>query len=356
MVCEQRNEVEAYLSSLERLRALKKDRLINDVRAWRLLTANGRRAEAIDRARDFAVAPATGLETLQLTQAYLALGLREAAQRLLERFTVEFSFLDELWILYANLLIAAEQWDKLRQLALQIRLDESVRERLSDLSYFLEGRVELAQQRRSAASQAFSQIGVGPAPHPTLALAMAPHLARWGYGDKARSVLESVERFNNKDLAYWDALSALAFELKNSELLLKSTEKALALSPQSWVARNNHAAALVVNRHRPEKAIQHTLPLFIERPEVSAIRINHALALIQNHRHAEADPLLAGINPLGLTESERAFYNLGCLAVLVHQGRFKLAQAFLGELDDRYLFPLQQEVLGQLRETLAGAR
>lgn len=180
---------------------------------------------------------------------------------------------------------------------------------------------------------------------------MAPHLWRWGHREKALSLLKSVERFSEHNPVYWDTLATLAFELKDAELLLKSTAKALALNPADRVARNNYAAALLINRRQPEQAIQHTFALWSHRPDAVAFRINHALALIQNYRYEDADRLLAQIDPQRLSASERALYNFGCVEVLVRQGRLELARTFSREVEADHLFPEQGKHLQELRET-----
>jgi hypothetical protein len=65
-----------------------KDRLIDPVRPWRLIARVGRSGEAIQRAQAFSDPPTTGLETLQLAQASFALGLRDSATKLLNRFSL----------------------------------------------------------------------------------------------------------------------------------------------------------------------------------------------------------------------------------------------------------------------------
>jgi hypothetical protein len=347
-VCEQRNEVDQYMASLARLQEWRKARVPDHVRGWRLLTANGRRDQAIQLAKDFSDLPSTALETAQLAQALFQLNLREAAEKLLDRFVLEFSFLDGLWVLYGDLLIESERWDKLRQLALSMRLNTEVRERLSDYSYYLEGRVELAKGAFLAAQSAFDKIGAQTYRNPELALAIAQGLQRLGYGGAARPLLASLEPQSETNPAYWEALTATAFESKDAELLLRATTKALALNPKNWTLMNNFAAALLINRTNAEESIKHTFQLVQNFPNNLAMRINHGLALAQNHRYAEADAVLAGISPQALTESERTLYYLACVETLVHQKRIELARSCLREIDAAQLFPAQREALNQL--------
>lgn len=352
LVCERWNRLDEYLSVLERLREWKKDRLINHVRAWRLLASNGQRQEAIERATRFSETPTTALETLQLVQAYFALGLREAARKLLDQFTVEFSFIDGLWVLYGNLLIESEDWDRLRQLALSIRLNNDVREHLSDLSHYFEGRAELALSRTVAAGKAFQQIGLAAPDNPELALAIADGLQQVGHPQAAHTLLSRIESRSERNFAYWEQLAAVAFALKDADLLLRAAGKAVALNPESWTARNNYAAASITNRRDPGEAIKTTFRLITERPEIPAIRINHAQALIQNHRYGEADRVLAGIQPKALNDSERAVYQFACFETLVRLRRYDLARKFLEEIDPGQLFPTQREFLNRLAEEL----
>jgi len=285
-------------------------------------------------------------------QAYFALGLREAARKLLDQFTVEFSFIDGLWVLYGNLLIESEDWDRLRQLSLSIRLNNDVRERLSDLSHYFEGRAELALSRTVAAGKAFQQIGLSAPDNPDLALSIAEGLLQVGCPQVARRLLSRIELPSERNFAYWEQLTAIAFALKDADLLLRAASKAVALNPQNWTARNNYAAALITDRRDPGEAIKTTFRLIAERPEIPAIHINHAHALVQNHRYDEADRVLAGIQPKALNDSERAIYQFACFETLVRQRRYDLARKFLEEVDPGQLFPTQREFLSRLAEEL----
>jgi hypothetical protein len=347
-VCEQRNEVDHYMSALARLQEWGKARVTDHVRGWRLLAANGRKDEAIQLAREFSDLPSTAIETAQLAQALFQLNLREAAEKLLDRFVLEFSFLDGLWVLYGDLLIESGRWDKLRQFALSMRLNTEVRERLSDYSYYLEGRVELAKSAFLAAEAAFGKIGTQSYANPELGLAIAQGLQRLGYGRAARPLLAGLEPQSETNPGYWEAVTATAFEAKDPELLLRAATKALSLNPMNWKLMNNFAAASLINRTNAEESIKYTFQLIQHFPNNLAMRINHGLALAQNHRYAEADALLAAISPQSLTESERTLYYLACIETLVHQKRIELARSFLREIDVAQLFPAQKEALDRL--------
>jgi tetratricopeptide (TPR) repeat protein len=351
-VCEQRHQADEYWTTLGRLQEWGKDRLIDHVRGWRLLTAVDRQAEAVQRARDYPGAPVTGLETIQLVQSYYALGLRDSAKKLLDQFTIQFNFMDGLWVLYANLLIEAQEWDDLHRLALNIRLNQDVSERLGAYSYFLEGRVELAQHRSGNAARLFERLRNARIDNLELVLVMARSLRELGHAEIAGSLLLSVEKIGRPHSNYWESLMATAFVVKDSDLLLRAATEALALSPGSWTARNNYAAALVTNRTNPEESIRQTFQLLSQLPENLPVRLNHALALIQNHRYDEADRLLAAIPSSALDESERTLYNLACFETLLGQKRYDLARQFLPQIDARHLFSKQREHLLRLRERL----
>lgn len=354
-VCLQRNEVEPYLEALGRLQKQGQDRLLDHVRSWRLLHANRRQSEARDLAQAFAGAPATGLETVELARTFHELGMPTRAAKLLDESVLEFSFLDGLWILYANLLIETERWDELRKLALRIRLRPDVADRLRAYSYFLEGRVEIAQNRPGVAAQLFAQIPGCPTDNLELALNIANGLVQLGQPRIARALLETRDEAGRLHPGYWQSLVTVAFALKDETLLLRAATEAVSLSPTSWPVRNNYAAALVITQRSPGDAIKETFPLASQFPQMGSIRINHALALLQNHRAADADRLLAGLIPSALTESERAVYYFACFETLITQQRFALARQFSAEIDSDHLFPTQQEQLKHLRQILDGA-
>ncbi len=352
-VCERRLDADGYFATMQHLEDWKKTRLIDQIRGWQLLDRVGRRDEAVRRAKSFADSPITGVEAIELAQAYHGLGLREHATRLLDQSATEFGFLDGLWALYGNLLLITERWDELRLLALRIRLTPEVGDRLSGFSYYLEGRAELAQGRPGVADGLFARIAARPPENLEMALFVSRGLCESGLASIARDVMIPLEEAGRQNPSYWEMMVMVAYGMKDEALLSRAAAAAFALSPTSWPAQNNFAAALAITGRLPGEAVKETFQLFSRFPESPSIRINHALALLQNHRYAEADGLLAVLDASALKESERTVYSLACFATLMAQKRFDLARRFQSEIDPAFLFPTQTNQLNQLRLQLA---
>ncbi|MBM3881452.1 MAG: hypothetical protein FJ387_17295 [Verrucomicrobia bacterium] len=342
----------AYRELLDQLRTRRLDRIVDHLRYWRLLATVGRKADAAKLASEFPDMPGTAIETAWLAQAYFDLDQRERANRLLDRFTLGFGYFDWLWVMYGNLQLQARDWERVKQLANTIRRSDTMQQLLLAYSYYLEGRAELADGRPELAAVAFQKMTSKAMPSVELALQVSENLMTLGYLPAARQVLELVESLGKDVPTYWDRLTAIAYELKDGDLLMKTAFRAYKLQPKNLATLNNYAAALVLNRRSPEVAVRCTLELVRQLPERISVRIVHALALIQNGRHDEADVLLSTLSPAEMNEADRSVYFFACLETLVHQGRLELARAFDAGIDPALLWPRQQDRLQQLRLTL----
>jgi predicted Zn-dependent protease len=349
----ERRDVSSYLQTLKRLEEKSQDQLLEHITAWRLLLHHGRGVEAAQRASQLSTRPATVVETAHLSKALFELGLRSEAIKVLDQFTLEFSYFDGLWILYANLLQEAQQWDKLLQLALNVRLNGDLADRLGGFSYYLEGRAHLAQNRTDQATVAFTKMAAQKIKNVEVAVATAKAMIDLGRSDNALQILQHIETEAEKEPVYWELLVAVAFDLKEGGLLLKAASKCLDLNAHNWAARNNMAAALLINRQDPARSIKLTFELITQVPNSHSVRINHAQALVQNGRYIEAEALLKTVDEDRLSESERCYYNLAKLDALTHQGKTDQAKALFAKIKPQFLFPVQSQHLKSLASVLA---
>jgi mannose-6-phosphate isomerase len=350
------DDASRFGEALRRLQQARADSALDHVQYWRLLAASGQKREAAELARNYVYPPASSVEVVQLAEMDAALGLNEQALQLLERYAPQFSFSDQLWTLYANLLIQEKQWDELRAIASQIRHVETVRDQLEAFSFYLQARADFAQRRRELAESALEQAARRPFPNPALGMAVAAGSLKLGYPDTAKTILLKLETGQSTNLTYWQAAFDAALELKDGEWLLKSARHLYQAQPASPTQLNRYAAALLVNRQQTDEAVQLTRQLLTAYPRSVAAVINHSIALLLNQRTAEAQALLATVNAMALEGEEAHAYYLAQFELCLQQQELEAARQALAGVDKARLFPAQQRWLEQAQARLPPAR
>jgi Flp pilus assembly protein TadD len=84
---------------------------------------------------------------------------------------------------------------------------------------------------------------------------------------------------------YWFRLGLAAYQTDDIRLMLTANEKAYQISPEEPLIINNLAAALLMLREQPARAVELTLRRVARNPGDLAARINHILALVLNRIH-----------------------------------------------------------------------
>ncbi len=334
-----RRDADAYSEALERMDRWQAATLLEHVRYWQLLAATGNKTGAIALARAYPHPPASAAEAVGLIEAYVTLGLNDDALQFLERNATRFGNSPYIWIAHAELLIEQQHWEDLRVLALQIRRQDGVRDALGGYSYYLDGRAELA-------------LGGQPFESGTLGLATASSLLKLGYPLPARDILLPLENVLDGNTDYWQAVFASAFEIRDPLLLLKAATKSSELQPDNIVALNNYAAALLVNRARPQEAVKLTLVLISRLPDSPAAKFNHAVALLLNRRTDEADALLSRVNLKALTPREQASFHLARFEVSLNREEYDRSRELGERIEVKHLFPNQVKWLQEARRQL----
>jgi predicted Zn-dependent protease len=263
-----------------------------------------------------------------------------------------FAYAPETWVAYAKLLIDTKHWEELHPLALQIRKQEGVRDRLAGYTYYLEGRANFAQNNLAGAEAAFQKAGKFPFESPALGLATATSLNQMQFPAVAAEILGGLEKSLAHSTEYWNQVFTAAYKLKDAELMLKAAGKGFELQPQNLVYINNYAAALLVNRQRADETIQLTLQLVAASPNSTIARINHAMALIMNHRIDEAVSQIRGINVRQLTQQEASAFHLASFQIYLEQREFAKAWEARDRIDPRFLFPPQVKWIEQAQQQM----
>ncbi|MEK7686545.1 MAG: hypothetical protein AAB466_14105 [Verrucomicrobiota bacterium] len=348
----QLGDATGFGESLQRLEQWHADTLLDQVGYWRLLTAAGRKAEAIELAQAYPNVPASATETVRLAEIYVSLGLPDYAKQVLRRFASRFGHSPEVWMTYANIVIEARSWAELRAVATEIRRQDGVRDTLAGYSYYLEGRAELGEGRAPTAEIAFRKAGQHTYQIRSLGLIIAEDLTKLGYAAIARDILVPLEAHFKDSLEYWGAAFTTALELKDAPWVLKASTRTYELKPLDITYLNRYAAALLLNRTRPEEAVKLTLQLVSAYPNSLASVINHSMALLLNQRTREARTLLANINANRLTPAESASYYLALFEVFYNLHEYDQAWRMSDRIERQHLFPIQVKWLESLHKQM----
>src|SRR5262249_56343989 len=113
----------------------------------------------------------------------------------------------------------------------------------------------------------FSRIPSAGIDNKVLAFNTATALNQLGYPKPASELLKKFESsFTNRADFYYE-LTTAAYDSRQPDLLVAAATKAYELDPENLDYMNNYAAALLMTRSHPEKAIHLTLRLLEARPD-----------------------------------------------------------------------------------------
>jgi predicted Zn-dependent protease len=343
---------ENYAQALKQLEDWHEDTLKQHAIYWRLLNGTGRKSEALQLLQQYSQPPSSAVEVAELAQSYSDLGLRDQALQLLQRYTKDYAHAGIFWICYAGILTEAKRWEDLRNLAIQMRSEDALRDQLAALSYFLEGRAELGLGRTENAKAAFTRAVEREIPSPSFGLRTASQLLDFGFPELARTLLLRLENSFQHDFTFWVLLFRASDQLKDVDNLVKSASNAYLLNPNDRVLANNYAAALIITRQKPEEAIRLTLPLISDNPSSVHAVINHSAALLLNGRPKEAEALLNTIATNRLTASQWTLYNLDRFETCLTLHDYDCARSLSDTIDVQYLYPSQRRWLDDARRQL----
>ncbi len=355
--CAERLDPDGYERALDRLEGWKAATLLDHVGYWRLLARVGLRGEALRREMACPRSPSSANEVIHLANFYVEAAARARALDLFRRFLPLFAGDSGLWLQYAARLIEAEEWDELRHTAVRMRGRPKLRQDLTAYTYYLEGKAEMARQRPVTAAAAFQQMGGWTFEPVGLGLVAADDLLRFGYPELARAVLLPAQDHFRSQPGYWSMLFKVAVALKDEELMLSASERAVALRPRDAIVLNDRAATLLIRRERPGEAIQIAFQLWTDNPGSVVATINYAAALIFNGRLLEAETLLRSVPLRRLAGAPAALLRLDLFELYFGLGRYAQASAIYPQIELEHLYPTQVRRLEHARQAmLTGAR
>lgn len=340
-----RGDVTIYGEALARLTEAHEDAGVEHAVYWRLLASTGQKDKARQLAQEYVFPPRTSEDLVRLASAYTALELNDEALKLMKRYVMDFGLSQDVWILFTNLLIASKDWEDLRAAALEIRRYPILRSRLEGISHYYEGRADLASGRTAAAEAAFDRAATAGFLSASHAMTIAQNLLDIGFPRPARLILERIDAAVTDRNAFNGLRFKAAAKLRDEIMLLRVAKEMHDASPRDALAANRYAAALLIEGKHPEEAIAMTQMLFKSYPNSAAARLNHALALLQNQRPADADAVLAEVDLKQTTAEERNSYHVARFEYYRQLGRVEDARNEYRQVALEGLFPSERELL-----------
>ncbi len=343
-------DLEGIKQLLQQLGEWRADTAVDHVNYWDLLEAKGQRDAAIEMAKNYNYPPQAPSELIRLAEGYLQLGLEDLAKNALKLYANNFGQAEDIWRIYASILVKQKQWDELLALATQIRRQPMVQSPLSVFSYYLDGIAFHELNRTNDASTAFTRIGEYVFTNRTRTITYAEKALHLGYPEPAQLILRNHNEEADKTLKYWRLLMQAAYELKQPAQMLEAAGKYLMLQPTNPAAMNNYAATLLSLRAKPEDALQITTSLLSQAPDSTPARINHCLALLLNQRTSDAKALLLTIDPLSLSDDEVQAYNQAWLEVHFNFEQWDEVRQDLKKVDRSKMWPAQLKLLEEAQK------
>jgi tetratricopeptide (TPR) repeat protein len=333
-----RSDPEGYQNSLTFLVDHHADLPMHHARHWALLVSAGRTEDARNAARRFSVAPRTPHELQVMAAAMRGLGLPEDSLALVTKHRPKFSYFSPLWVMNAELLMEAGQWNEVRALGVDIRSDEQQRVSMPGYGWFLEGLGALKLNLPDQAADSFEQATQAHISDPLIGFRCAQQLRALGFAMHATKLLNGLERSFGGEYEYWFQLGVAAYEAGEYPLMLQACEKAYRLSPPDSInVANNYAAALLLLRREPGLASELTLRCLAAAPNRTDFRVNRLLALVLTQRYDAARELARTFNAETMTAQEASLVHLARFEIAASSGQTVEARAEADRIERRFL-------------------
>lgn len=343
-----RGDSSAYEKSLQRLGEHQRALAADHARFWMLLAQRGQRSRAQELAVSSSLRPASEAEVEILSKARLELGLDAQTLELLAQYIPTFPASVSLWLLKGFILQKQGDWSGMLQTAIAIRDTKELGGSLDGFAHYLEGRALLAQDRPESGASSFAKAVASPFVASAVG-SMAQGMIDARHPAMALQLLRSAPT-NSIPAPSLHRLPLQIAESQKDESMLLTSARFLHQSSENDLAEmSNLAAALLINRKDPAQALALTLRITQLRPDLPAFRINHAQALTQNYRPAEAIRLLQSMGTNRFSESERTAYHFAVADARLALGETNAARLHAALLRQESLFPSQ---LDRIKEIL----
>ena len=337
----QLNDITQFRTSLDWLIDHHVDRVGDHVNFWRLLIRSGRRSEARDLARQFSRPPETVADAIGIGSMFVDLQLPTVAIDFALAQLKDYPFSSELWMLIADQRIELKSWSELRQTAVAMRNEPALQGKMTGVSSFLEGVVNLRNNDPESAAKKFAEAAKGRFSRPGEALMISERLLKLGYPAPASELMRSLESEYSNDISFWFQLTTAAYESRQMDVMVRAAKKTYSLGTNQPIHINNYAAVLIATRTNPEEAVKLTFRLILHSPHNRDYQINHSLALVQTGRLDEAEKILKAFNPANLNPVEESSIALAWFEYNVRKGDKERAKEMASRIDVSHLMEPQ---------------
>ncbi len=324
------------------------------VRYWRLVHGAGQRERAARLVRESGILPANGQDAAALLQVMAEFGLREPAELLGQQLLKQWGNSPSAWVAMGEALVTLEDWEGLRDHAVRLRQIVQFRKELGGHSWFLDGlaehRLGHPERARVAWANHLEDLPVGT----SLALRAAALFDRWDLPAEAFAVLVRLHQRGEPEDAVLVNLQRIAHQLRDLEWFARTSRALYERHPKDPRVLINFAASLMIQGDRSAEVLPLTLQVLQTLPDTGGATVNHAIALIQAGRPAEAAPLLERAETMSLGSSADGMLHFAKAGYFAALGQPDEARRQALKVRPEDLFPNQlQQLEGMLRPKVA---
>lgn len=346
-----RGEIDSFRQSIEYMISRGADRLVHHLQYWNMLVEHGEKDRAMELFRRYNLPPDNAMDVVHFVDFAVMIEEDDMAIQYLKTYAKDFGYYEPIWIAYANILIDQRDWQNLNNLAVQARRHSLASGTLKGFSYFMEARAALGEQKLDLADRMMKKVAQVEYGIVSVGCYIAQELGTLGYELEALSIWRGCYDEMKGEKSYWESVFPLASSQEDSELLLEAAEQLYRLEPQNAIYRNNYAALLLSHRQQLDTAVRLTWEQ-INEPSTSryakpskyqAALINHALALVLNHRCDEAVEYLKQVSKTSLVPEFKSIYHLVWFEVAIRKQDYELARSHGMLVQEDQLLPADRE-------------
>ncbi len=315
----------------------------NHLRYWAMLIANGQRESARKLAAGGLVQPRTLVEIQAMAKVLVALDLGSRALSMLEANRERFRRDPGYWLVEARCLMALGKWKEMEVLGRSCRGIPNIDKGDLGVGWGIEAVGVNGDGRREEARELGRRMLLSVPKSPEICGSLALMLTEAKLDHLALAMVRLLEPHAMDNPAYWKQRTLVASQTLDGFELVRSSTERMALEPNDILARNMHAAVLLMVREDPAEVVRLTFQNMALLPGNADVRLNHAMALAFNGRAREASQILSAMSERSLTSAQRNNYRLAWFDVYVAQRDWAKARDLSERLDKSQLLPLQRK-------------
>ena len=343
-----------YHETLSELREQRNDSYSHHLGYWTLLFQLGDSRQSLKLATNYDKPPTNANDLITHLNLLRKLGEPQAANVLVKQNIQSFGGDTSLYSNYADLLIELNDWDHLREIAINLR-KLNTESRANALSYYLEGTADAKQKRRNSADTAFEKFANSISKEDLQSEDnVARELTQLGFPKHALRLLTQVESKYVEDPKYWYSRVGCAFRVRDYSDMRHASEKAFKLDPNNSNYKSALAESLLLLREDPARAVRLTLELMSENPNSFSHHINHVIALTINQRVEDAAALFNRIRFDSAPDAQaRAAYHYAHFGIAFLQNDYQEAYQISKLITDSLLSNQEREWFMTCREIIS---